>query len=40
VQQAFSPARQGSQLRALYEELIPAMAPVRATPDTNSRGGH
>jgi len=40
VQQAFSPARQGSQLRALYEELIPAMAPVRAALDTNSRGGH
>jgi phenylacetate-CoA ligase len=40
VQQAFSPARQGSQLRALYEELIPALAPVRATLGTNSRGGH
>jgi glycosyltransferase involved in cell wall biosynthesis len=40
VQEAFSPARQGMQLRALYEELIPALAPVRATPGTSSRGGH
>jgi glycosyltransferase involved in cell wall biosynthesis len=40
VQEAFSPARQGAQLRALYEELIPALAPVRATLGTNSRGGH
>jgi glycosyltransferase involved in cell wall biosynthesis len=40
VQEAFSFARQGMQLRALYEELIPALAPVRATPGTSSRGGH
>jgi glycosyltransferase involved in cell wall biosynthesis len=40
VQEAFSPDRQGTQLRALYEELIPALALVRATPGTNSRDGH
>ena len=40
VQEAFSFARQGMQLRALYEELIPAMAPVRAALGTSSRGGH
>ena len=40
VQEAFSPARQRTQLRALYEELIPALAPAPATLGTNSRGGH
>jgi glycosyltransferase involved in cell wall biosynthesis len=40
VQEAFSPARQGTQLRALYEELIPALALIRTTPGTSSRGGH
>ena len=40
VQETFSPARQGTQLRALYEELIPALAPVRAKPARSSRGGH
>jgi glycosyltransferase involved in cell wall biosynthesis len=37
VREAFSPARQGAQLRALYEELIPGMttAPF-AIPDSAS----